>query len=685
MTRAASPVLAARLQAALDAGDLDADEPRLGARGTLLRAVALARHGRLARARGAAEAALEDRPDDAAVALAAAAVLRATHDYQRSLDALATAARAAPAATRAAATRAVGYASALGWERDVAAAIATGRAADPTEPLWDAFEAQMHLRGGDLELAIAAARSGLRRAPGSAKLRMELAAALARAGHDHDCAVEVAEALRLAPPDDAAAYHRAALFALLETGDLAGAARHGEAALGLQPADPPVALALADMSLWTGDRRAALARADAVTGPQGRAGARRIRGQIALADGHVDLALEELELACRVPDPSAELSRAEALIRRGAWDPAHAALTRATAIGDGYLFAAWMLRFLAAAGERPAPDAAVNPRQIEEFAEALAEVSPLGPAALADDRQGPLVEATRDALARMGCNRSAFATYHDGHVLKRMSTRTGVRHASRQALQSIRSADPARALALLDAACARWPRSSLPLAHRGELRLWLGDDAGARADLEASIAINPRTRWAYVGLTLLAHRTGDPAGALAASAAGITQMRGTVGPAVYAHRAGARAATGDLAGALEDLEHAVASHPARIGAWVELGLVHASARDQPGLARAFDHLRAHAPGLVSDAAAAVDRPAWGDMSFTPCPEDQTVILAEALAMLRGNRSSTCVTYITRAGQLRTVPHGPAAAHPATRIDADLTSVRALLLRSLGAR
>lgn len=683
MTRAAPPP-ARRLQAALDAGDLDAHDPRLGARGTLLRAVALARHGRLAQARAAAEAALKDRSDDAAVALAAAAVLRATHDYQRCLDALAAAARAAPAATRAAATRAVGYASALGWEREVAAAIATGRAADPTDPTWDAFEAQLHLRSGDLELAIAAARRGLRRAPESAKLRMELAAALARAGHDHDCALEVAAAVRLAPADDAAFYHRAASFALLETGDLAGAARHGEAALRLRPDDPALALVLADMSLWTGDRAGALARAEAVPGPRGRAGACRIRGQLLLADGDVDAALRELELACAVPDPAAELSRAEALIRLGAWEPAHAALTRATAIGDGYLFAAWMLRFLAAAGERPAPDAPVNPRQIEEFAEALAEVSPHGPAALAADRQGPLVDATRDALARMGCNRSAFATYHDGHVLRRLSTRTGVRHASRQALQTIRSADPARALALLDAACARWPRSSLPLAHRGELRMWLGDDAGARADLEAALAINPRTRWAYVGLTLLAQRTGDPAGALAVSAAGIAQMRGTVGPAVYAHRAGARAATGDLAGALADLEHAVVSHPARIGAWVELGLTYAAAGDQPGLARAFDHLRAHAPGLVSDAAAAAQRPAWGDMSFTPCSEDQATILAEALAMLRGNRSSTCVTYVTPAGQLRTVPHGPAAAHPRTRIDADLAGIRTMLLRSLGA-
>src|SRR5690606_23051536 len=147
------PLLARRLRAALDAGDLDADEPQLGLRGALLRATALARAGRLAQARRLAEAALKDSACDPAACLAAAAVLRATHDYQRSLDALARARAIAPATTRAAATRAIGLASALGWEREVAAALAVGRAAAPTDPLWDTFEAQMHLRGGDLELA----------------------------------------------------------------------------------------------------------------------------------------------------------------------------------------------------------------------------------------------------------------------------------------------------------------------------------------------------------------------------------------------------------------------------------------------------------------------------------------------------------------------------------------------------
>jgi tetratricopeptide (TPR) repeat protein len=437
------------------------------------------------------------------------------------------------------------------------------------------------------------------------------------------------------------------------------------------------------MSLWQGDAADALRRAAAAPGREGEAGQLRIRGQLALARENVDQALADLSASLALHDtPAARVSLAEALIHQRRWDPAHEALSRATAIGDGYLFVAWILRFLAAAGERPAPDSRVHLRQIEEFAEALAEIAPDGAAALADGRQAPLVAAADQALARMGYNRSPYATYHDGHVLRRVSTRTGVRHASRQALQAIRSEPAERVRALFDAVIARWPRSSLPLAHRGELHLWLGDDARAGADLTASLAISDRTRWAYVGLTLLSARTGDPAEALRISEQGIAAMRGTVGPAVYAHRAMARRRLGDLAGALDDLRRAVALHPTRIGAQVELALGLAAAGDLPGLSAVFDELRARAPGLISDAAAELGLHAWEDMSAGPGPDDQIRIAERALVMLRGNRSSTCVTYFTAAGRLRTVPHGPA---PPTREADDLAGARDLVLRSLGLR
>ena len=672
---------ARRLCAALAAGDLAAEAPVLGPHGALLRALALVRAGLLEQARAAVGVELGGDP---ALALAASAVLFATRDYQRGLDVLAELPRRAPAATHAAARRTVAYASALGWERAAAEAIARGREADPRGAVWPTFAAQSALRAGDLERAAAAAEAARALAPEVAGLRLELAGILAEQGDAARCRGEIEACLERAAPAERPRIVRAGLWITLEAGALDLAEALGEEALERDPDDAEAAVLLADLALWRGDRARASARAASARGPIGRAGAARIRGQVALAAGQIEAAVAELQASLAAHETAeAHVSLAEARISQEAWEEAHASLSRAHAIGEGYPIAAWILRFLAAAGARPGPEAPVNLRQFEEFAEALVELAPAGAAALAEGRQGPLVAAARAALARLGCNRSRYPTCLEGNVLRRVSTRTGVRHASRQALQTIRAGDPGRSLALLAAAIERWPRSSLPLAHRGELRLWLGDDEGARADLESSLQINPRTRWAYVGLTLLDARAGDPAAALARSERGVAMMAGTIGPAVFAHRAGARRAAGDLAGARADLERAAALHPTRIGAWVELGLTCAEQGDRSGLGRAWGELRGRAPGLVSDAAAAAGIIAWRDGHGDPDPAGQAAVVARCLEMLRGNRSSTCVTYFTARGELRAVPHGRGEAEIHARDEADLAGARALVLRGLG--
>src|SRR5690606_25646046 len=140
-------------------------------------------------------------------------------------------------------------------------------------------------------------------APGSARLRMALATALARAGHDRPCADELAAALRLAPAAELGRYRPAAPFAALEPGELDAAFAHGAAGLRCGPDAPSVPVALADLCLWTGDIEAARRRAQAAPGPIGQAGARRIEGQLALAAGDGGRARVELDGACRVDDP----------------------------------------------------------------------------------------------------------------------------------------------------------------------------------------------------------------------------------------------------------------------------------------------------------------------------------------------------------------------------------------------
>lgn len=60
--------------------------------------------------------------------------------------------------------------------------------------------------------------------------------------------------------------------------------------------------------------------------------------------------------------------------------------------------------------------------------------------------------------------------------------------------------------------------------HRAEVRLWSGDIDGARADLDAALAIDPDTRWAYVGLGLVHIAQGRPEAALRVLEQGIAQL-----------------------------------------------------------------------------------------------------------------------------------------------------------------
>ncbi len=74
-----------------------------------------------------------------------------------------------------------------------------------------------------------------------------------------------------------------------------------------------------------------------------------------------------------------------------------------------------------------------------------------------------------------------------------------------------------------------------------------------------------------------------------------------------------------------------------VGAWVNLGLLQRGEGDDAGLARTMEALDRLAPGFVADAGG-----------------EGADVLEEMLVMLRGNRASSCVTYFTRGGRLRTV-------------------------------
>jgi tetratricopeptide (TPR) repeat protein len=244
-------------------------------------------------------------------------------------------------------------------------------------------------------------------------------------------------------------------------------------------------------------------------------------------------------------------------------------------------------------------------------------------------------------------------------------------------------------LAELDEVERAHPHSSLPLCHRGELHLWLGNWAQARADLEAAIERVTGTRWAYMGLSTLDLLAGEPERALEINARGVEVMRNSEGPAIHAFRGEALRLLGQLDRAIPELERAALAHPARASTILNLALAYAAdGREQQ--ARALWQRLAHeqACGLISDAARELSearplarqasllepkpissfmqaRQIVGDRDWQPTLEVIVAVLDRSLQMMGGNRSSGLLTYWTSDGRLRFVqqwPHGSRSPH-----------------------
>ncbi len=169
--------------------------------------------------------------------------------------------------------------------------------------------------------------------------------------------------------------------------------------------------------------------------------------------------------------------------------------------------------------------------------------------------------------------------------------------------------------------------------------MWLGRVAEARQALEEALAIEPETRWAYIGLTMCDLLEGDPAKAYETSRAGVSRMHDTEGPAVHVHEGEALYRVGRLDEALASLERAIALHPSRLSARILRAMVHRA----QGTPSEHEALFEEAPGLFSDAR-------------RHAKEDSIdALLESAIVLMRGNRASQLITYVTDAGDLRFVP------------------------------
>ncbi|MEZ4384881.1 MAG: hypothetical protein R3A79_26355 [Nannocystaceae bacterium] len=586
--------------------------------------------------------------------LAAACVLYVTRDHDRALAVAARAAAVDPSLAADATELRVTIAEPLGWDQEARLALEEAMEAAPEDARWPARMTPLMVRAGALEEALRFAERAVALEPRSPRMRLEVARLLAALARHEEAIAAAHAALRCAPAGEPR-FWRAAAEILAD----AGAIDEAEAALRhVRPpaGDAAIDLRLAELALWRGDLEAASAHLDAAG--RGSAAAARPRGiLLALRGAWEDArAAFDAALAADPEDYVARTWRTEAAYRLGDLSAAEADVRKAIAAAPRYHPAAWGLRYLVVVASEPESHAErIAEAATAEFRPLVREAFADADAFLAQATRRDLVERVEALLRRCDGNRSCALTYRDEAGRRvRARARAAARFASRSALRQIRGRPPAAVFAALDAAIERFPASSLPICHRGELHLWLGDLARARADLEAALAINRHTRWAHIGLTGIDIAEGAPARALETSARGVAIMYDTEGPAVFVYRGEAERLLGDLEAARRDLETALAISDQRLGAWLLLALVHAERGDAAGLESAWGRLEVAAAGLLSDAARELGVTLWGDPGEGASAAERVAVITRALAMCRGNRSTGHTTYITADGRLRFV-------------------------------
>lgn len=509
-------------------------------------------------------------------------------------------------------------------------ALALGEAHDDVElALLSAWLREMFR---DLDGAARNARVAL----GSPLRGTRLAAAklLARAGH-HDEAKRAADQIASERPSDVAmVVDLASLYEASEAD--AAAVQLYERALELDASSPDATLALGHRRAWMGDAEGARRHAEqalsAAPGP-----AEQLLGIACALEGAHAEAMLHFERACvlRPFDAVTGLWRAETWMRLGLLERAREEAQRArdlTAEGTSHV-PALVLR--AAISERLGVEEPEEP----VLRDAMRSLVP--------QRTGDLVRDLDAALHAMCGNRGTPTTYLEAGTLRRIVSPPAPRLLAKNALHRFVLAespeDCEEDFARIE---ARFPALPEPHNYHGEMWLHAGVPVRARACFERALSLNPRSRWAFIGLAGVELLEARPEAALSHLARGI-ELAGGPGPTTYVYRGEAQRLLGRRAEARADLDHTLAQQPSRIGAWVNLGLLAVEVGDEITLRRALEALARRAGAFVDDATAEVGTDAPG------------VVLGRMLVMLRGNRASGIVTYYTADGRLRVVP--PAAA------------------------
>jgi len=261
-----------------------------------------------------------------------------------------------------------------------------------------------------------------------------------------------------------------------------------------------------------------------------------------------------------------------------------------------------------------------------------------------------LVDELRGALKRMAGNRSTRPTYVEEGELVPLDVPVHTRFAARQIQDLLVARSPGEVVRLLEELAAERNDEPTIHCHIGEIHLWLGDADRAEAAFTRALRDTPEVRWAYVGACASAMLRGRWDDAIAWCDRGIGAFP-PPGRTMFAYRGEVYRRMGLLDRAEDDLRHMLELTPNRISSWMNLALARHARGDGALLAPTLARLRKRAPGLVDDGCREQGLDALVDH------DDQTVaqLFEHLLGMMRANRSSNFVSYVTAEGQLRFVP------------------------------
>jgi tetratricopeptide (TPR) repeat protein len=511
------------------------------------------------------------------------------------------------------------------------------------------------LRLGRYAEGLVALRRAVELAPERGELRLELAEHLCALG-DPASALELVDAehlprlaaralIELGRFDEAAALlrglnaeERVELAAMLVD---CGAFEDARAAVSASSDDAKALELLATLASWEGHHADARALADrALALDPDSVAARRVRAVAELLDGDEERADDDLgaTLARAPADGEALVWRGELHRRRHQYDAALADHERGSERMRGHALGAHAARVLVHLDN---PDHA-GPLDPDTYRELCTLLAPVAGEPLALPAANHTIAAYLErCLAAMHGNRTSRATFVRDGVLTAWHPPPHSRYVARDLQEKLRVHPQEDVLASLERLAAERPEEPTILCHLGEVQLWLGRyDDGEKSFLRA-LEVRHETRWAFVGLCAADMLRGRHAEAITWCERGEKVVE--PGRTQYIYRGEAYRKLGDAERATADLERSEALTPGRLSGTINLAL----ARAQP--ADAWPTVWSRAPSLCSDACAELGT------DLDEAQDRAADIFEHVLHMMRGNRSSSFVTYFTADGHLRFVP------------------------------